>query len=308
MDHVSRNSKGSAADGASQEHDAAATGRLLIWMQGRGAWVDCPADEITWLDRSLLSGNRDLTLHRAPRCAGLRYVHRQWELFSRDTTHEVYLAPHEDETPLDHQAVQAAARHVLPVAPAKQYETLPVVLEDGAWLVSVGTWVLPLWLEAPAPAHHRGRPSAEHGREQPPTQGEEARAGGLATRRGSPRRPEAVADVRAYFGRNGTAAMAMAFHYQEYILGLPAPQPVPMAEVAIAFDLSGEGAVSDYKKLLQDLIWSERGHPRELAEFLLANGLLTRADLESARKTALANERSGKSEMTRRRLKYLKRK
>jgi hypothetical protein len=102
--------------------------------------------------------------------------------------------------------------------------------------------------------------------------------------------------------------MAMAYHYQEYILGLPGPQPVPMTEVAVAFDLSGEGAVSDYKKLLQDLIWSERGHPRELAEFLLANGLLTRADLESARKTALANERSGKSEMARRRLQYLKRK
>jgi len=307
MDHVSRNSKGSATDGVSQAHDAAA-GRLLVWPPGRGTWVDCPADEITWLDRGLLSGDRDLTLHRAPRCAGLRYVHRQWELFSRDTTHEVYLAPHEDETPLEHEAVEAAARHVLPVAPAQHYETLPVVLEDGGWLVSVGTWVLPLRLEAPAPAHHRGRPSAEHGREQPPTQEEEARAGGLATRRSSPRRPEAVADVRAYFDRNGTARMAMAFHYREYILGLPAPQPVPMTEVAIAFDLSGEGAVSDYKKLLQDLIWKERGHPRELAEFLLANGLLTRADLELARKIAMANERSGKSELTRQRLQYLKKK
>ena len=308
MDHVSRNSKGSGADGESQAQGATATGRLVIWPPGGGGWVDCAADEITWLDRSLLSGNRDLTLHRAPRCAGLRYVHRQRELFSRDTTHEVFLAPHEDETPLDHRAVQAAARHVLPVAPAQHYETLPVVLEDGGWLVSVGSWVLPLRLEAPLPAHHRGRPSAEHGREQPPTQEEEARARGLATRRGSPRRPEAAADVRAYFDRNGTARMAMAFHYQEYILGLPAPQPVPMTEVAVAFDLSGEGAVSDYKKLLQDLIWKERGHPRELAEFLLANGLLTRADLELARKTAMANERSGKSEMTRRRLQYLKKK
>ena len=79
-----------------------------IWPPEHDAWVDCPTDEITWLDRNLLSGSRDLTLHRAPRCAGLRYVHRQWELFSRDTTHEVYLAPHEDETPLDHEAVQAS--------------------------------------------------------------------------------------------------------------------------------------------------------------------------------------------------------
>jgi hypothetical protein len=289
MDHVDRNSS-----------------QLFIWPPEHSGWVSCPADQITWLDRSLLSGNRDLTLHRPPRCAGLRHVHRQWELFSRDTTHEVYLAPHEDETPLDHQAVQLAARHVLPVAPAQHYETLPVVLEEGAWLVSVGTWVLPLRLEGAA--RRRATPAAPHGSEQPPTQDERVRAVGPAARRGSPPRPEAVADVGAWFDRNGTARMAMAFHYQEYILGLPAPQPVPMTEVAIALDLSGEGAVSDYKKLLQDFIWKESGHQRELAEFLLANGLLTRADLGLAMKTAVANERSGKSELTRQRLLYLKKK
>ena len=117
--------------------------------------------------------------------------------------------------------------------------------------------------------------SAPRGKEQPPTQEEGSRTVGSAVRR-RPHRPEAAADVRAYFDRNGTARMAMAFLYQEYILGLPAPQPVPMIDVAIAFDLSGEGTVSDYKKLLQDLIWNERGHQRDLAEFLLANGLLTR--------------------------------
>ncbi len=280
----------------------AATVQLLIWAPGRGGWVGCPADQITWLDRSLLSGNRDLTLHRPPRCAGLRYVHRQWELFSRDTTHEVYLAPHEDEIPLDHQAVQRAARYVLPVAPA-QYETLPVVLETGSWLVSVGTWVLPLRLEGPA--RNSSRPAAPHAGEQPTPREERIRAAG---RRGSPPRPEAVADVRAWFARNGTARMAMALHYKEYILARPAPQPVPMTEVAVALDLSGEGAVSDYKKLLQDFIWAERGHPRELAEFLLANGLLTRADLELAVTAAEANELSGKSELTRQRLAYLKKK
>ena len=307
MDHVKRNSTGSAADGTSGDGaaGAAATGRLLIWPSERGAWLSCPTDEIIWLDRSLLSGNEDLTLHRPPRCAGLRYVHHQWELFSRDTTHEVFLAPHGDETPLDHRAVQATARHVLPVAPAQHYETLPVVLEQGEWLVSVGTWVLPLRLEAPV---RRSDPaSAPRGKEQPPTQEEGSRTLGSHVRR-RPHRPEAVADVRAYFDRNATARMAMAFLYQEYILGLPAPQPVPMIDVVIAFDLSGEGTVSDYKKLLQDLIWNERGHQRDLAEFLLANGLLTRLDLDLARKTAIANERSGKTEITRRRLQYLKRK
>lgn len=275
---------------------------LLISQAGRGAWVSCPADEITWLGRDLLSGNRDLTLHRPPRCPGLRYVQRQWELFSRDVSHEVYLAPQPDHTAMDYRAVRSAARHVLPVAPPQHYEPLPVVLGEGAWLVSVGTWVLPL--RVTAPARKAGQPAPPYGSEQPPTQEERVRA----ARRARPPRPEAVAGVRAYFSRNGTARMALAFHYQEYILGLPGPQPVPMTEVAIALDLSGEGTVSDYKKLLQDLIWAERGHPRELPEYLLGNGLLTRADLELARQAALANERSGKTETARRRLEYLKKK
>jgi hypothetical protein len=96
----------------------------------------------------------------------------------------------------------------------------------------------------------------------------------------------------------------MACLYQEFILGLPAPQPVPMTDVVIALDLTGEGAISDYKKLLQGFIWEERGHQRELAEFLLSNGLLTHTDLKLAREMALANERSGRSELARARLRY----
>ena len=94
-----------------------ATGRLFLWSAARGEWVSCPPDEITWLDRRTLSGDEDLTLHRAPRCAGLRYVHHRWELFSRDTTYRVYLAPEAAQTPLRAEAVQRAARHVLPAAP-----------------------------------------------------------------------------------------------------------------------------------------------------------------------------------------------
>lgn len=267
-------------------------------------WVSCPPDEITWLDRSLLSGNQDLTLHRSPRCAGLRYVQHRWELFSRDTTYQVYLAPHAPDMSLDHRAVRAVARSVLPVAPVQHYETLPIVLEDGAWLVSIGTWVLRLRLEIPA--RRAAEPAVPRG-DEPATQDARVRANdgpGRPGRRPGRSRQEAVAHVRAYFERNATARIAMAYYYQEYILGLAAPQPVPMTDVAIALDLSGEGAISDYKKLLQGFIWEERGHPRELAEFLLANGLLTPVDLDQAQRAALANERSGKSELARQRLQY----
>ena len=274
---------------------AVATGRLFLWSDARGEWVSCPPDEITWLDRRVLSGNEDLTLHRAPRCAGLRYVHHRWELFSRDTTYRVYLAPEAAGIPLRADAVQRTARHVLPVAPAR-YEALPVVLAEGSWLVSVGNWVLRLRLDAPV--RSRADPGLPDGDKQQTTRA------ATIVRRGSEPGEDAVARVRGYFVRNATARLTMAYYYQEFILGLAAPQTVPMMDVVIALNLSGEGAVSDYKKLLQGLIWKERGHARDLADFLLANGLLTPADLDEARQVAADNERSGVCEMARLRLQY----
>jgi len=265
-----------------------ATGQLVLWSSARGEWVTCPPDEITWLDRDLLSGNEDLTLHRAPRCAGLRYVHRRWELFSRDTTYRVYLAPGGE--PVSAEAVQQAARHVLPAAPAR-YEAQPVVLAAGSWLVSVGNWVLRLRLDVPALP-------------EPPTPAGPVTQDGRVLANGSAPGEEAVARVRGYFERNITARMSMAYYYQQFILGLPAPQNLPMMDVVVALDLSGEGAVSDYKKILQGLIWKERGHARDLADFLLSNGLLTPADLDEARQIAADNERRGISGRARERLKY----
>jgi hypothetical protein len=257
--------------------------------------VNCPPDEITWLDRRMLSGDEDLTLHRAPRCAGLRYVHHRWELFSRDTTYRIYLAPYTAGIPLTAEAVERTARHVLPVAPTR-YEALPVPLAAGSWLVSVGPWVLRLRLDE-ASRRPAEPPVAADGQQLT------TRAGTIV-RRGSEPGEDAVARVRGYFERNVTARLAMAYYYQEFILGLAAPQTVPMINVVIALDLSGEGAVSDYKKLLQGFIWKERGHARDLAEFLLANGLLTPADLDEARQVAAENERTGVCEIARQRLQY----
>ena len=273
-----------------------AIGQLFLWSAERGEWTNCPPEEITWLDRALLSGNEDLTLHRAPRCAGLRYVHHRWELFSRDTSHRVYLAPDVAGPIPGPDVVRRTARHVLPVAPAR-YEALPVALDGGLWLVSVGSWVVRLRHEAPE--RSRVEP-ARRGNNEGITRESEF------TRRGDAPGADAVAvaRVRSYFQRNARARLAMAFYYQEFILGGPTPQPVPMLNVVIALDLSGEGAVSDYKKLLQGFIWQERGHARDLAGFLLGNGLLTPADLDEARRVAEENERVGVCEQARQRLKY----
>jgi hypothetical protein len=266
--------------------------RLFLRSAAGDEWVSCPPDEITWLDRAMLSQNEDLTLHRAPRCAGLRYVHHRWELFSRDPSHPVYLAPDVAGIPPGAEGVRQTASHVLPAA-AASYEARPVLLDGGFWLVSVASWVLRLRLDMPVAAGED--PLDPDDDEKAITQSSD-----IMRRAGA----ETMARVRAYFERNAMARLAMAYYYQEYILGLPAAQTVPMTDVVIALNLSGEGAVSDYKKLLQGMIWSERGHARDLAGFLLANGLLTPADLDEARKTAARNERNGVCEMARQRLRY----
>jgi hypothetical protein len=271
-------------------------GRLFLWSTAGEEWLNCAPDEITWLDRSTLSDNEDQTLHRAPRCAGLRHVQHRWELFSRDATYQVYLAPDADGEPLSADAVRRTARHVLPAAP-ESYEARPVVLDQGLWAVSVARWVLRLRLDMPAES---GADAAD-----PPggmvTLATEVKPRGQA---GSAIRKDAVARVRGYFERNATARLAMAYYYQEFILGFSAPQTVPMLDVVIALNLSGEGAVSDYKKLLQGFIWSERGHARDLTGFLLANGLLAPSDLNEARLLAERNEREGVCETVRQRLRY----
>jgi len=272
-------------------------GRLFLWSTARDEWVSCPTEEITWLDRSRLSDNEDLTLHRAPRCAGLRHVQRRWELFSRDMTYPVYLAPGTAGAPLSAETVQRAARHVLPVVP-ESYEARPVVLEQGLWVVSVAAWVLRLRLDLPAePGVDAVAPDSDQ---------EVVTVANTVVRRGaaSATKKDAVARVRGYFERNATARLALAYYYQEFILGFSPPQTVPMLSVVIALNLSGEGAVSDYKKLLQGFIWSERGHARDLTGFLLANALLTPADLNEARLLAERNERDGVCEVARQRLRY----
>jgi hypothetical protein len=274
------------------------SGRLFLWSTARDEWLSCPPEEITWLDRSTLSDNEDPTLHRAPRCAGLRYVQHRWELFSRDVTYQVYLAPDPAGSPLSAEAVRRAARHVLPAAP-ESYEARPIVLEAGLWAVSVATWVLRLRLDIPV--------DTQVAAPDRPGDQQAVTVGNIVTRRGaltSAVRKDAVPRVRGYFERNAMARLAMAYYYQEFILGFSPPQTVPMLDVVIALNLSGEGAVSDYKKLLQGFIWSERGHARDLTGFLLANGLLTAADLNEARLLAERNEREGVCETARQRLRY----
>lgn len=280
--------------------------QLIIWSAGDNDWRDCPPDEITWLDRRLLSAGQDDTLHRSPRCAGLRYVNYRWELFSRDTTHKIYLARPDPVSPVNYQAVQRAPQHILPMAPA-HFESLPVPLDDGPWLVSVGKWVVPFRVGAAVDGQDERavlRPD-----EQPPTREDEVRAATAvaAGGKGSPPKPDAVPKVAAYLERNVQARMAMAYYYQDFLLGTVAPQVMPMIDVAVALDLVAESAISEYKKELQRRIWNRQGHQRELAEFLIANGLITRADLATARATATANEHSGRTEMARQRLRYRQR-
>ncbi len=271
---------------------------LAIWSARQGAWVSCTRDEIIWLDRRLLSEGRDATLHRKPRCPAFRHVQHSWELFSRDITHTVYVAPFVVGQAIDPEAITAAARYVLPAARIG-LETQPVRLEAGIWMVAVGKWVLSVRVDG-----------ADEGRDDDDLPGDDApvtagaygapAAGGQA----APPVADAVARVSRYFARNPAARLAVAYHYRDFIRGEFAPQVTPMLDVAIALDLSSEGSVSEYKKELQRRIWDGQGHQRELGKFLLMNGLLGPADLAGALDLAAKNEASGRTGLARERLRY----
>ena len=268
---------------------------LVILPAGQRDWASCPADQITWLDRATLSGGQDPTLHRSPRCPGLRHVQYRWELFSRDTTHAVYLAAYADGSPGHFRDVQAQAVSTLPPA-LPRFETHPVQLDEGDWVISVGKWTLPLRITQDDPEPE----------EQPGPAGDEKNTVGPAQVPGAAGQPlpDAVSRVDAYFKRNALARMAVAYYYRDYILGTVAPQAVPLIEVAIALDLSSEGTIGEFKKELQRRIWNEQHHQRQLAQFLLANGLIGRPDLDRALRVAAANEASGRTKIARERLSY----
>jgi hypothetical protein len=177
-----------------------------------------------------------------------------------------------------------------------------VELAEGAWVVSVGKWTLPLRISASEdePQQSAEPAGAVLGPTKENTVGAAAQGSGSA----SPALPDAVSKVDAYFKRNGLARMALAYYYRDYILGTVAPRTTPMIDVAIALDLSAEGTVGEFKKELQRRIWNEQHHQRELAQFLLANGLIGRPDLDRALRVAAANEASGRTQVARDRLNY----
>jgi hypothetical protein len=268
--------------------------RLATWSAERDDWASHSAEEIVWLDRVLLSGGRDRSLHRSPRCPGLRYVNRGWEVFSRDTTHTVCVAKWTSLDCPDYQSVAATANFVLSKA-RNGLEAQPVRLDAGEWVIAVGKWVLPVRVDTTC--DDVGSSTVRPGDDLPATYDGAASEPDLAS-------SEAAARVATYFERNSMACLAMAYYYQDFIRGEIAPQVVPMFNVVVALDLSNEGAVSEYKKELQRRIWNEQGHPRELGKFLLAHGLIGSSALQSALKLAADNEAAGRTALVRERLRY----
>ena len=107
--------------------------------------------------------------------------------------------------------------------------------------------------------------------------------------------------------------LAIAYYYRDFILnrygresGVPIdPQTVPIIEVAVDLNLPSDSSVSEYKKELQRCIWGTTGgHQRELAEYLLNNGLISPIELDRAQDLARRNAAAGLDEQARRRFSY----
>jgi hypothetical protein len=276
--------------------------QLIIWSPRLRELLNCPLDETMWLDRTVLSAGDDPTLHRSPRCPGIRYIDHEWGLISRDPSHEVFVARHAASDRLRAEVAEKSAQHVLPRA-LDGFERYPVPLPTGTWMISVGKWPLQLFVNVPA---HRGDDlGMPQGVSESSTVTGNALAQGLpGLQHQNPPRPDAVSRARVYLERSRHGRLALAYYYQRYILADLAPQPMRMSDVATALDLAGEAAVSDYKKELQRLIWGEQGHQQELAQFLITHNLISRADLDQARQIAADNQREGKDKQARERLRY----
>lgn len=288
---------------------------LLVSSEAHQQEASGQPGEVTWIDRALLSNNTDLTLHRRPRCPGLRYVDHQWELFNRDADHSVYIAPYFADEPRTFRNVRRRASRVMPVArPA--YEPVPWVLEPGRWLISVGQWVVRLTLTTAAEAASDGDGGgtiggSSHG---PTTQMRAPAAGDAAPARLSgPPLPDALERTRDYFGRHEIVLLAIAYYYRDFIMnrygresGVPIdPQTVPIIEVAVVLNLPSDSSVSEYKKELQRCIWGTAGgHQRELAEYLLNHGLISPIELARAQDLARRNAAAGLTEQARQRFSY----
>ena len=95
--------------GGNQARGEKPMSELLISSEAHQQEVIGQPGEVTWIDRALLSNNTDLTLHRRPRCPGLRYVDHQWELFNRDADHSVYIAPYFADKPRTFRNVRRRA-------------------------------------------------------------------------------------------------------------------------------------------------------------------------------------------------------
>lgn len=279
---------------------------LVIWSPACRRYLSCVPDEITWLGRWLMSGGEDRHLHRTTSCAGVRYVAHQWELFNRDTDREVYLAPRRPGTP-SAQIARATAEWMLPVA-TPRLEPYPVPLEQGEWLVAIDRWFVVLFVGVPVRDDDLEQGTGRHAQLAPPADGEgDLGRPAEATLKtdGEPPMLDAISRVRAYFDKRGLVHMAIAYYYQEFILGRVAPQVVPMIDVAVALNLTNQTAIADYKKELQRLIWDQpAGHQRRLAEFLITAGLIDHTVLQRARQLAEANEKTGKASDARQRFGY----
>jgi hypothetical protein len=280
---------------------------LVIWSPAWGRYLYCPPDEITWIGRTLLSAGQDRHLHRGTVCAGIRYVARQWELFNRDTSREIYLAQRQPETPPSAEVAGATARYVLPPA-TPWLEPYPVTLDKGEWLVGIGPWSVVLFVGVPLRDDDLNRGTGRHAQPAPHADrgGEQSRPTESTLRTdGELPMADAVSRVRAYFDKHGRVQMAMALYYQDFIEGKLAAQVKPMLEVAVALNLTNQTAIADYKKELQKHIWNQpSGHQRELAEFLIRSRLIDHSVLRRAQQLARANEQTGKTDEARQRLEY----
>src|SRR5947207_5545170 len=109
--------------------------------------LDCPPFDRTWLDRTLMSADKDSRLHRAGRCPYIQLAGGRWQISSLDPDHTLMITNVKDVSPAVRDVLHRVAARPVQIAPEILKEiflahTASVRPRGEPWEAQNGDWIL----------------------------------------------------------------------------------------------------------------------------------------------------------------------
>jgi hypothetical protein len=275
--------------------------------------VPCQPFSRNWLDRTLMSADRDRRLHREGRCPFIQLAGGRWEIDTEDPDYPLTVTDSDRLSPPVRGVLHKAAERRAQLAPGiireLSYRPTAVVRpRGGPWYAYDGNWILSLryWV---AVLSVTGQPQCDDPLSPDgPTTISKRRA--PAPLYPPPAEPDHARIVARYLGVGNPASeerwrsrlLPLAYYFAELITHVPGGRPKEIRQVAIDLCLESPQRVPTICTALYRKIWGPRvpvpGNGRanvQLFRYLMDNDMLRYQDVVVARAIAEENHRSGAS-------------